>query len=111
MLPPSQGEVLTFAQAETYEHFKAYADVAFLESKGGRPRFDFIAINGQARLACFQRALWMLRPHGGVLVLFNAQRQGYQEVHQMIPQNWLHFEDSTPMGTTRMWVSCQSTRC
>jgi hypothetical protein len=62
--PPSPPAVLTFAEAESYERFKAYVDVAFLEQGGRRPRFDFIAIDGQARLACFQRALWMLKPHG-----------------------------------------------
>lgn len=111
VLPPEPGQVLTFAEAESYDRFKRYANVAFLESAGSRPRFDFVAIDGQARLACLQRALWMLRPHGGVLLLNNAQRGAYREVWDLIPARWLRLVDTNTFGQTVVWVSCEEGRC
>lgn len=57
--------------------FAEYAKAAFVpDSEAGT--FDFVSIDGRARVACFPRALQLLKPHGGVLVLDNAERPHYR---------------------------------
>lgn len=57
--------------------FAEYVKAAFV-SDVETGTFDFVSIDGRARVACFPRALQLLRPHGGVLVLDNAERPYYR---------------------------------
>lgn len=57
--------------------FAEYVKAAFV-SGVETGTFDFVSIDGRARVACFPRALQLLRPHGGVLVLDNAERPYYR---------------------------------
>ena len=57
--------------------FADYVKAAFVpEAEAGT--FDLVSIDGRARVACFPRALQLLKPHGGVLVLDNAERPYYR---------------------------------
>lgn len=97
---------VTFLQADSYEHyFKTYADVPFLDSN----QYDVILVRGQARGACLSKAVALLRPHGGILVLPNAQRTQYQDAINQVPGHWRKFNDVNAVGLqTLVWLSCSS---
>ncbi len=54
---------------------QAYADVEFVKADA---MLDFVSVAGQARWACLRRAVQLVRPHGGILVLNNSQRREYR---------------------------------
>ena len=48
-------------------------DTTFLPKNAS---FDFVSVDGRARVACMSRALQILKPVGGVLLMDNSDRCG-----------------------------------
>ena len=55
----------------------------------GKGMFDYISVDGRARMHCLVRALPLLKPEGGVLLLDNSERELYQKAFDMVPSWWL----------------------
>lgn len=103
-IPPSS------PNATSTQAFAEYAAVDFLPvSDNGS--FDLIVVDGRSRVACTTRALELLKPHGGILVLDNAERTNYQPAIDRVPKHWLRYEVSSPVKTTIIWLSCSPGRC
>lgn len=51
--------------------------------------YDYISVDGRVRMDCLARALPLLRPAGGILLLDNSEREWYQVAFQMVPKHWL----------------------
>ena len=97
--------------------FADYVAAAFLDHSH-LGTFDFVSIDGRARVACFKCALQLLKPHGGVLVLDNSERRRYAVGMEQVPSHWLRkdFVNSFrlrkfPRQRTTVWVSCHKGRC
>ena len=55
----------------------------------GKGMFDYISVDGRARMHCLVRALPLLKPEGGILLLDNSERELYQKAFDMVPSWWL----------------------
>ncbi len=99
--PPAR-RVLTFGDAEAADAWESYCGAGFLPDGA---RFDLIAVQGFARMACLRRAVALLRPQGGLLVLPQSQRPAYAAAAQLVPAHWLRLTDSHALGTTLVWMS------
>jgi len=66
-------------------------------------KYDMIIVDGRARSACLQRAVALLKPEGGILVLDNSDRK-YKKDY--VPTYWLRFTsiNAQPVETT-VWLS------
>ncbi len=51
--------------------------------------FDYISVDGRSRMQALERALPLLKPQGGILMLDNSDRSRYQEAFDMVPSWWL----------------------
>ena len=51
----------------------------------GKGIFDYISVDGRARMHCLERALPLLKPDGGILLLDNSDRAMYQKAFDMVP--------------------------
>eukprot|EP00208_Stichococcus_sp_RCC1054_P000529 CAMPEP_0206143350 /NCGR_PEP_ID=MMETSP1473-20131121/20215_1 /ASSEMBLY_ACC=CAM_ASM_001109 /TAXON_ID=1461547 /ORGANISM="Stichococcus sp, Strain RCC1054" /LENGTH=300 /DNA_ID=CAMNT_0053538701 /DNA_START=207 /DNA_END=1109 /DNA_ORIENTATION=- len=90
--------------------FKDYIEASFLPKQEGT--YDYISVDGRARVQCFKRALPLLKPEGGVLMLDNSEREWYADAFAAVPKHWLMFEDLVNTGEkTTIWVSCVEGRC
>ena len=103
-LIPPQGPVTTFADTESGEVFEEYCALRFLPHGA---RFDIISVQGFARMACLARAVQLLAPQGGLLVLPQAQRPAYRGAAAIVPPHWLRLSDAHEMGETVVWMSMQ----
>lgn len=101
VLPPA-GRVTTFADSESVQLWADYAAAAFLPEGAS---FDVISLTGYARMACLERAVQLLRPQGGLLVLPQAQRAAYAGAEARVPRHWLRLTDEHAFGTTVVWMS------
>mmetsp|Transcript_20606 Transcript_20606/g.62049 ORF Transcript_20606/g.62049 Transcript_20606/m.62049 type:complete len:322 (+) Transcript_20606:156-1121(+) len=99
----------TKALEEDYENFKDYVDAEFLPHT---PTYDFVSVDGRARIHCMKRALPLVKPEGGIFMLDNSDREAYDEGYQSVPSHWLKFEDSVNTGErTTLWVTCLPGKC
>lgn len=94
--------ILTFGDIEAAEAWEDYCGARFLPAG---ERYDLVAVQGFARMACLRRAVELLRPQGGLLVLPQAQRPAYAAAVQLLPPHWLRLTDSHDFGTTLAWMS------
>ncbi len=68
-----------------------------------------VLVDGRAREACLRHAIPKVSP-GGVLVLDNSERPGYQAAINEVPNSWLRFEFPGPsaqaefFSNTTIWV-------
>jgi hypothetical protein len=99
---PPQGPVVSFADTESGEVWDEYCALRFLAPSA---RFDLVAVQGFARMACLRRAVALLPPQGGLLVLPQAQRPAYAGAAAAVPPHWLLFRDAHDMGETLVWMS------
>ena len=60
----------------------------------GKGMFDYISVDGRARMHCLVRALPLLKPEGGILLLDNSERELYQKAFDMVPSWWLKVRGS-----------------
>jgi hypothetical protein len=63
--------------------------------------FDFILVDGRARVECTTNALPKLKP-GGMLILDNSERKRYQPIHQAL-SNWPRVDTTTGLFDTTFW--------
>lgn len=103
--PPAGSRVASFADLESEALFGGYCAADFLPEG---TRFDLIAVQGFARVACLRRALALLRPQGGLLVLPQAQRPAYRNAAALVPDHWVRLTDAHQLGTTHVWVSLEN---
>ena len=103
---PSNIVNFTPDQGETTAVFADYVAAAFIDASH-KGTFDLISIDGRARVGCFPRALELIKPHGGVLVLDNSERPNYTPGVDLVPRQWLRYEFATEVDTTTVWVSIQ----
>lgn len=104
VVPPA-GRVATFADTEDGQLFGDYCAATFVPDG---TRFDVISVQGFARMACLRRAVQLLRPQGGLLVLAQAQRPAYKDAAALVPPHWLCLTDSHAFGQTTVWMSIRT---
>lgn len=73
-IPPDHGEYPNTRKEGTYEDFRSYVD--YPVRLGGR--FDFVFIDGRARVACLARAFDLVTDEG-LVILHDANRPAYVE--------------------------------
>jgi hypothetical protein len=99
----------TKALEEDYDNFKEYVDAEFLPHE---PTYDFVSVDGRARIHCMKRALPLVKPEGGIFMLDNSDREAYVEGYDSVPSHWLKFEDSVNTGErTTIWITCLPGKC
>lgn len=104
VVPPAR-RVLTFGDTEAEDVWGAYCGAGMLPEG---ERYDLVAVQGFARMACLRRAVALLRPQGGLLVLAQAQRPAYATAAQLVPAHWLRLTDAHAFGTTLVWMSVRA---
>ncbi len=69
--------------------------------------FDYVAVDGRARVPCMRIALQMIKEDGGILLLDNSERPNYQPAIDMVPSHWKRFDyyGSKPPYRTTIWIS------
>ncbi len=63
--------------------------------------FDFILIDGRARVSCSLKAIDKLKP-GGIFVLDNSERRRYEKVHSLL-KTWPSIHTTTGLSDTTIW--------
>jgi hypothetical protein len=63
--------------------------------------FDFIIIDGRARVECSKRAVGKLK-RGGIFILDNSERLRYEPVHHML-RSWKQVFTTTGLTDTTIW--------
>ena len=63
--------------------------------------FDYISVDGRVRMPCLERALPLLKPEGGILLLDNSEREQYQVAFDMVPSRWLKVSGALRPALTR----------
>ena len=63
--------------------------------------FDFILIDGRARVECSRRAIDILKS-GGIFILDNSERTRYKPVHDML-NGWQKVHTTTGLTDTTIW--------
>lgn len=74
-----------------YTSIRAYPDESF----------DFILVDGRARVSCVHESLVKLKP-GGLLILDNADRFRYKEIHILL-KDWKKILTTTGLTDTVFW--------
>ena len=64
--------------------------------------FDFILIDGRARVKCGLNALTKLK-NGGIFVLDNSERPRYLPLHTAL-ESWPKVETTTGLTNTTIWI-------
>lgn len=64
--------------------------------------FDFIAVDGRARLSCALRGIKKLKT-GGILMLDNSERKRYSAVHEAL-KDWPQIMGTTGLTDTTIWL-------
>ena len=85
-------------RCEDRERAMRYVDEALVRPDGSVDAVaDLVVDDGRMRYAVMQRALTLLRPEGGVLVLDNSNRGRYDPgLFENVPGHWLRFTSATP---------------
>ena len=80
-----------------------YTSVDFIEEG---TKFDYINVDARLRVECFKRALQLLRPAGGILMLDNSERQETMELFALVPKHWKKAQFTFPgVSQTTIWIS------
>lgn len=60
---------------------------------GNQQLFDYVMVDGRARIACLEQAVKMVIPDGGILILDNSDREHYKEgMHTLVPAHWVRYD-------------------
>jgi hypothetical protein len=78
-----------------------YAEYINLISSFSNDYFDFILIDGRARVECCQQAIGKLKS-GGIFILDNSERTRYQVVHDLL-DDWDKVNTTTGLTDTTFW--------
>ena len=79
-------------------NYKAYFEYM---SSFPENHFDFILIDGRARVECSRRAIDILKS-GGIFILDNSERTRYKPVHDML-NGWQKVHTTTGLTDTTIW--------
>ncbi|CAN5171920.1 hypothetical protein BH23BAC1_BH23BAC1_38780 [soil metagenome] len=85
-------------------HFRIRSDYEnYFETVNNYPDnyFDFILIDGRARVECTFNSLTKLKP-GGMLVLDNSERKRYRPIHKHL-SDWPCITTTTGLTDTTLW--------
>jgi len=98
---PGTNEGPEWAKSSTGKFFVDYVGVKL--PKELHAKYDMIIVDGRARPACLHRAVSLLKPEGGILVLDNSERNYKRDY---VPAYWPRFTsiDARPTETT-VWLS------
>lgn len=109
-IPPNNPEKVN-SVPELYEKYnkylknhpfrKSYLDYYQFVLKFPDHHFDFILVDGRARVECSFNCLDKLKP-GGIFVLDNSERDGYKPVHQVL-EKWKKVNTTTGLTDTTIW--------
>ena len=64
--------------------------------------FDFIIVDGRARVECTRRCISKLKS-GGILVVDNSERKRYEPVHELL-KDWKLIHTTTGLTDTCIWI-------
>lgn len=67
--------------------------------------FDFVAVDGRARVSCALKAMGKLKP-GGILLLDNSERKRYASIHRELAK-WPKIVGTTGLTDTTLWLKPQ----
>ena len=100
-LPESKKEIEKRYKKEFHNENDVYAD--YFERINDFPDlfFDFILIDGRARVECSSRAIPKLK-NGGIFILDNSERRRYKPVHAMLSK-WKKVETTSGLTNTTIW--------
>lgn len=95
------------SQAPESENFSNFKNYVTWPGQTFKPLFfDFISVDGRARVSCIVEALKLLKPHsGGILVVDNTERSQYDPGINIIPKHWKRFEDNNGVTQTTIYMS------
>jgi hypothetical protein len=99
--PKGTGETDGYQKAIKEEQVKAYKDYYGYINRFPDGYFDFIMVDGRARVQCGMHALSKLK-QGGMLVLDNAERPRYQPLHNAL-RSWPSVFTTTGLTDTVIW--------
>jgi hypothetical protein len=99
--PEGGGLASPVSPADPLQGAHPYTDYARFISKYPDAHFDFILIDGRARVACSIQAIPKLKP-GGIFVLDNSEREKYAPVHQLLAA-WPSVNTTTGLTDTTFW--------
>jgi hypothetical protein len=93
------GKFVPFSDNEN----KNYAKIPFIKSS---KKFDYINVDGRDRVECFKRAMELIRPYGGILMLDNSERERYRPIFNMVPKHWRKAQFTFPgVSQTTIWIT------
>jgi hypothetical protein len=64
--------------------------------------FDFVLIDGRARVNCGKNAIDKLKS-GGIFILDNSERQRYRPLHELLIK-WPSIYTTTGLTDTTIWI-------
>ncbi len=96
-LPRNSYEDYTMPPTDTSSFLKYYTSIRAYPDAC----FDFILVDGRARVNCVVESLMKLKP-GGFLILDNADRLRYREVHNLL-KDWKKIFTTTGLTDTVFW--------
>ncbi len=83
------------AAASCYTKYYSYID------QYPNEHFDFVIVDGRARVECAQHAIPKIK-NGGILILDNAERLRYRAVHELL-QDWEKVYTTSGITDTVFW--------
>lgn len=85
-----------------YRYKKEFWDYFHVSDEFEDRTFDFILVDGRARVACLLNSLPKLKP-GGLMILDNSDRPSYQLAFKVL-KDWEHFTCTTGLSDTTFWI-------
>lgn len=67
--------------------------------------YDYISVDGRARTGCILRAIKLLKPNNGVLVVDNSERSRYKCSINKIPKKWSRFDFPYSLGIVTIFIT------
>eukprot|EP00550_Attheya_septentrionalis_P009577 CAMPEP_0198288544 /NCGR_PEP_ID=MMETSP1449-20131203/7009_1 /TAXON_ID=420275 /ORGANISM="Attheya septentrionalis, Strain CCMP2084" /LENGTH=304 /DNA_ID=CAMNT_0043986705 /DNA_START=31 /DNA_END=945 /DNA_ORIENTATION=- len=98
LIPPSKPYSDADGGDGTLEEFEDY-----VHAKLSRDSYDLISVDGRARVPCLRRALKLIQPQNGIILLDNSDR--FPEAHRMVPSHWtkVNFSSDVVDSKTSTW--------
>lgn len=81
--------------------FKTYVTSNITENK----IYDYISVDGRARTGCILRAIKLIKPKNGILVLDNSERSRYKWAINKIPNKWSRFDFYYSQSVVTIWIT------
>lgn len=85
-----------------------YKDYVNINLDNYKNKFDFINIDGRARAECLLRAIKLIKPYNGIIMLDNSERERYFYAYKKIPKSWKRFDFTYHVNRkdrVTLWIS------